>query len=268
VYPADALAAARWKRKTGRPAVLSYLGIPDRRGLTEFRRGLDVMLRALEGCDAVVALSRYAADAFAYWLGREVHVIAPGVDLGAFTPVDARSSAPTIVCSAAADVPRKNVALLVAAFGLVRRHRPDARLVLSRPGSLAAAKAAGVAVDAPGVEWAQLDDRAALARAYGEAWVAVLPSVDEAFGLVLVEALACGTPVVGYAHAAIPELIDSPEIGRLFDSLEPEPLARALLDALELSTDRSTPAHCRSRAEDYSIDRCVERYLTLYRELL
>ena len=268
VYPADALAAVRFKRKTGRPAVFSYMGIPDRRGLCEYRRGLDVMVRAIGGCDAVVALSEHARDAFRDWLGSEAHVIPPGVNLAAFTPPAARSPDPTIVCSAAVDVPRKNVSLLVDAFARVRAERPDARLVLSRPRDLVAARHAGVDVDAPGIEWADLDDRDVLARAYGAAWVAVLPSTDEAFGLVLVEALACGTPVVGHAHAAIPELIDRPGIGELFAQLDAAELARALLETLELALDPGTAVRCRTRAEDFSTARCAERYLTLYRSLL
>jgi glycosyltransferase involved in cell wall biosynthesis len=268
VAPGDALAAARWGEKTGRPVVLSYMGIPDRRGLCEFRWRLEVMVQAIKASDAVVALSQRVAAAFAYWLGYDAQVIPPGVDLRAFAPLAHRHPEPTIVCGAAVDVARKNVGLLVEAFALVRKQRPTARLVLSRPRDLKAARRAGVSADAPGVEWADLDDRAALARAYGGAWVAALPSLDEAFGLVLVEALACGTPVVGYAHSAIPEVIDRPEIGRLFDRLEPEALARVLLETLELSADPRTIAHCRSRAEEFSVDRCAERYLALYSELL
>jgi phosphatidyl-myo-inositol alpha-mannosyltransferase len=268
VSPGDALAAARWGRKTGHPAVLSYMGIPDRRGLCEFRWRLEVMVRALKDTDAVVALSRHAALAFQRWLGYEARVIPPGVDVRTFHPPAERASEPTVVCSAAAEIPRKNVGLLIEAFALVRRQRPTARMVLSRPKDLAAARRAGVDLEAPGVQWAELDDRAELARAYGEAWVAVLPSVDEAFGLVLVEALACGTPVVGYAHAAIPEVIDRPEIGRLFDRLDPKGLADALLATLELAGDPGTAGYCRSRAEEFSTDRCVERYLDLYAELL
>src|SRR5205807_4918900 len=125
--------------------------------------------------------------------------------------------------------------LLVEAFRLVRRERPTARLVISRPRDLEAARRAGVDVDAVGVVWADLDDRAALARTYREASVAVLPSENEAFGLVLVEAMACGTPVVGFAHGAIPEVIDRPEVGRLFDRRDPSAVATAILEWMELN---------------------------------
>ncbi|MDQ6779231.1 MAG: glycosyltransferase family 4 protein, partial [Actinomycetota bacterium] len=114
VYPTDALAAARWRKRTGLPAILSYLGIPTRAWMAEQRRR-EVLGLALRGCDAVVALSRYAADAFSQVLGYEAPVIAPGVDLDAFRPGAQRAPTPTIICSAAAEEPRKHVALLVGA---------------------------------------------------------------------------------------------------------------------------------------------------------
>jgi phosphatidylinositol alpha-mannosyltransferase len=268
MYPADALAAARWRRRTGRPAVLSFMGIPDRRGLRQFRGRLETLQRALEGCDAVVALSGHAAEAFRYWLGYEPRVIAPGVDLHAFRTGPARASQPTIICTAAAEEPRKHVKLLIEAFALVRRELPAARLVLSTPRDLEQARRSGIDVDAPGVAWKDLDDTQTLAAAYAEAWVAALPSVAEAFGLVLLEAMACGTPVVGYRDGGIPELIDDARVGRLFDALEAEALAAALLEAIELARRPETAAACRAHAERYSGEVCTERYLALYEELV
>jgi glycosyltransferase involved in cell wall biosynthesis len=96
----------------------------------------------------------------------------------------------------------------------------------------------------------------------------VLPSRDEAFGLVLTESLACGTPVVGSNDGGIPEIVDRPEIGRLFDGEDPAVLARALLEVLELAGDPATAGACRARAEDFSTDRCTDAYVALYRELL
>lgn len=266
VYPTDAIAAARWGRHARRPAVLTYLGIPEIGWLGE-RRRKRVLEAAIRNCDAVVALSARAASEFQRSLGYDAPIIAPGVDLRAFRPAGERAPAPTVLCTAAAEEPRKHVALLVRAFELIRRERPAARLILSRPRTLDAARRAGVPLDAPGVAWTDLDRHEALVRAYGEAWVTVLPSSSEAFGLVLVESLACGTPVVGYDDGGAAEIVDRPEIGRLFDRLEPPALARAVLEALELSDRAGTAAACRERAESFSAERSADLYLQLYRAL-
>jgi len=259
LYPTDGAVAARWSRRTGRPAVLSYMGIPHRASLANRRLRVRLTLEAVQGASAVVALSAFARDAFARWLGVEARVIAPGVDLEVFSPDRAAwADHPTIVCAADAREPRKRVGLLVEAFAAVRREHPEARLILSAPAPFGG----------DGIEVRDLDDPAALAAAYREAWVAALPSWGEAFGLVLIEALACGTPVVGADREAIPEVVDRPEIGCLFAGDDPQPLARALLEAIELAQVPSTAAACRARAERFSWAETTRRYLELYREVL
>jgi glycosyltransferase involved in cell wall biosynthesis len=266
VYPTDALAAVRWAERTGRPAILSYMGIPDRRGLAYRRLRIETTLRAVDGCDAVVALSRTAAESFRRWLGVDALVIHPGVDLEAFQPGPGRAEEPTIFCGAALEEERKRVGLLIEAFRIVRRRRPGARLLLSRPRDPVVAERFGARES--GIELIDVDERPALAEAYRRTWVSALPSFGEAFGLVLVEALACGTPVVGSNLDGIPEVIDGPAIGRLFDGADPETLAGALLETLELARDPATPGACRARAEEFSVDRCVESYEALYRRLI
>ena len=253
LHPVSALAAPR-----DTPLVLSIMGVPHHANLATRRWRLEIWRRALERADAIVALSETAARATERWLGVRPRVIAPGVDLAAFTPGGQRAPTPVILCAADATAPYKRVGLLAEAFARVQRERPDARLVLSRP------RRGAVPFDGDGIDWRDLDDRDALVAACREAHVAALPSVGEAFGLVLAEALACGTPVVG----SVPEVLgDDDRVGRLFTGDSADALALALLEAIDLAADPQTTARCRAHAEAFGIDRTVDAYVALYREI-
>ncbi|MDX6658027.1 MAG: D-inositol-3-phosphate glycosyltransferase, partial [Solirubrobacteraceae bacterium] len=264
LYPSDAVAALPWARTRRRPLVFSYMGLPDAAYLDERRGRRWTMEQACRHADAVVALSDASARAFTEVLGVEARVISPGVDLTAFAPDEGdRAPEPTIVCAAAIAEPRKRVDLLVEAFALVREQHPGARLVLNRPRGEPPAFARD-----EGVELADLDDRAVLARTYRAAWVSALPSVNEAFGLVLAEALACGTPVVAADRGGMPEVLGGRgDVGRTFRGGDPVAVARALLDTIALHGDPATPQRCREQAERFSTDRTTDAYIELYCEL-
>jgi glycosyltransferase involved in cell wall biosynthesis len=189
-------------------------------------------------------------------LGVQARVISPGVDLATFTPEPSkRAPMPTIVCSAARAEPRKRVDLLIEAV----RGMDGVRLILDRRGP---------EIDEPCVELRDLDGRAALADVYREAWVSVLPSVNEAFGLVLAEALACGTPALAAHRGGMPEVLGGrDDVGATFEG-GVEELRAALRHALALHDDSRTPARCREQAQRFSTGRTTDAYVALYEELL
>jgi glycosyltransferase involved in cell wall biosynthesis len=238
LHATDAVAALRW----GGPTVFSYMGVPHRAAIANRRLRKELLQRALRA-NAVVVLSEHAAAGMRRWLGVDPHVIAPPVDLAAFTPGDGRAPTPTVLCPADRSEPRKRVDLLIDAV----RRMDGVRLLLDRRGQ---------AVDEPFVELRDLDDRAALAAAYREAHVAALPSWGEAFGLVLVESMACGTPSVGPTA----ELYDRPGVGAVFAGDDPAELAATL----ERAMADAEPQACRARAQDFSAQGCAAAYERLY----
>lgn len=273
LFHSDAAAAIRWGRRRRRPVVYSHMGVPGRADLVGRRRRLRLVEAATRGADATVALSSTAAAGFERALALTPRVINPGVDLATFVPAAARSARPTVLCAADPTTPRKRVRLLIGAVGRLNAAGRDVRLVLSRPRDpRVASELAGIA---DWIELRDLDDRRALAAACGEAWVGALPSLGEAFGLVLAEALACGTPVVAAEDGGMTEIVDDPGLGRLValgSALEGEEqetaLAEGLVAGLALAGDPSTAERCRRSAERFSVERMVAAYEQLYRELL
>lgn len=115
----------------------------------------------------------------------------------------------------------------------------------------------------PDVEAVGHATHAALAGHYGAAAVALSTARwEEPYGLTLVEALACGTPVAAFRRGAAPELVTD-ETGRLAEPDCPESLGRAAIEAARL--DRRA---CRRWVEAHASESAmVGHYLGLYRRL-
>lgn len=83
----------------------------------------------------------------------------------------------------------------------------------------------------------------------------VTPMWAEPFGLVVIEALACGTPVAGFGTGALPEILGS-QVGRLVAAGDVPALADAAIDASGLSNDECRRYVC----ERFSLDAMLDRY--------
>jgi len=122
------------------------------------------------------------------------------------------------------DWQRKNGPLVLDAFRIARKARPDLRLQVIGP--------AGLAVDEPGVEWVGALDgerRDELQRRYLEASLFLCPSRFEPFGIAILEAMSAGCPAVALDRGAAREIIDDGVTGSLLRDDEPAALAEVIL---------------------------------------
>ena len=85
---------------------------------------------------------------------------------------------------------------------------------------------------------------------------------EEPFGLSVIEAMACGTPVIASRRGSMPELIEHGVTGFLVDSLEQAVAATERIDEIDRAVVRQ------AAADRFSIDRMADAYLALYREIL
>lgn len=246
-HPVSAWAAVKAQALGGPPVVFSPTGIPTRAYLVSRRYRMEMNLEATRRAAACSVLSEAAAEPFRRYLLREPEVIPPGLVCADFEVDAARAQQPTIVYAGSPSDPRKRLPLLLEAFEAVRRRRPDARLQLAgrrEPWFEPALPA--------GAEWVPGDRLEDLARTLARAHAAVLPAIEEAFGLVLVEALAAGTPVVAADSGASPEIV-SPAVGRLFEPDDAAALARALDEVLDFGDDAAATCRERAREWDWSV---------------
>ena len=104
---------------------------------------------------------------------------------------------------------------------------------------------------------------------YSAADVCVVPSHYESFGLVALEAMACGTPVVASRVGGLPTLVQHGRTGYLMNGRCPEPLADSLEIILSSAPlQRSMGFAARQRAEDMGWERVAEQIEFLYEDLV
>jgi glycosyltransferase involved in cell wall biosynthesis len=160
---------------------------------------------------------------------------------------------------------QKDFATLIRAFAELRRHRP-AKLIILGEGpdradltELACSLGVADSVDMPGY--------VANPLAYiSNASVLVLSSAYEGFGLVLAEALACGTPVVSTNCDHGPaEILEDGRYGALVPVGDWSSMAAAIGDTLDRPPERST---LQGRGSAYSIATCAARYIELFETML
>jgi glycosyltransferase involved in cell wall biosynthesis len=209
--------------------------------------------------------------------GESQFVMPYGIDLSVFTPSNGQPRPALRVGFAGQWVPRKGINTLLEAWAKVRETIPAAELHLLDGSSLWK-----VDLPIPGVPEAitrvreeelkgALHVRPALAHSQmPEFWnsvsVAVVPSLYEPLAGVVLEAMACGIPVIASDVGGFPDMIEHEKSGLLFPPSDAAALARAIMCLLtDVSLRERLAAGARRRAEEFSLERRRSDLLALLR---
>jgi phosphatidylinositol alpha-mannosyltransferase len=230
---------------------------------------------SLEKIRARIAVSEEARRTVRSHLGGDAYIIPNGVDVAVFDRAapDRRWTGtperPTMAFLGRIDEPRKGLAVLLAAMPAVLERAPGIRLLVAGPGDVrevAAKLPARVAAATEFLGGVSEVDKAALLSSVD---LYVAPHIGgESFGIVLVEAMAAGAPVLASDLTAFVNVLDGGVAGALFPTGDAVALADRVLALLADQTHRTalrTAGHRRALAFDWSVvaDRVMAVYETV-----
>ena len=266
IVHAHALYQAARLRRGNIPVVINFPGAPHARYTSDIQQA-----------DALVA-DGWAAANLPALIGRPVHAVPKGVDARVFRPdgPDVRATlglaGRRVVVSVGRFVPIKNMALLVDALARLRQVDTAAHLLLvgegpDRRALQQQALRLGV-VDA--VTFVGYIPQEQMAPYYRAADVFALASEFDNSPNVVLEAMACGLPVVGTDVGGVAEYVIDERGGSLVPRADADAMARALDRWLsDAGARRQASAFNRQRVVDrFSWRASAERLLEVYREVL
>jgi glycogen synthase len=231
-------------------------------------------LRALcASADAVTTPSAYTLEELksTFPIRARAEVIPNGVDVEEFAGAEPRDDLGRYVLTVGRLVQQKGLDTLLDAFARTRDRLDGRRLVIAGEGPDRAkleARAAELGI-ADTVVFLGLVSRASLPALFAAADAFVLASRREAFGLVALEAMAAGVPLVATTVGGVPEIATDGQSGLLVAPGDPDALGAALVRLLSEPDLRSLLAEGgRARAREHSWARAVDAYEALYREVI
>ena len=190
----------------------------------------------LEKITGRIAVSPAARRVVMEHLGHDAVLIPNGVQVSRFAgaqPLPNTSRGPTVVFLGRVDEPRKGLAVLLAALPLLVARIPDVQLLVAGPGDADEVMDQVPAGLADSVRLLGLVPESDKARVYASGTVYCAPNTHgESFGIVLIEAMATGTPVVAADLEAFRRVLDDGRAGVLVPVGDSSALAAALADLL------------------------------------
>ena len=272
-YP-DGVAAAILSRRFGKPLTITARGT-DLNLIPQHALPRWMMQWAARQADASIGVCSALVDVLRDWgiASDKLHVMRNGVDLQRFSPWPMQAArdavgvdAAPLLLSVGHLIERKGHHLVIGAMPAVLAQHPQAKLVIlgegeERPRLQALVTELG------------LDGKVMLAGAlpneqlaawYSAADALILASSREGWANVLLEAMACGAPVVATRIWGTPEVVAHADVGSLVDRRESGALAESVLQLLAEPRDRSA---VRRYAEGFSWHGTSQAQLSLFQHM-
>jgi len=238
---------------------------------------------SLRRLDRIIAVSEFVKKELvelAHVKENRIEVVPNGIDHESFYPRQRNEESvlliqpfsfkrPYVLCVSRIDHPIKNHIRLINAFNIFKeKTKFPHRLVMAGGDSNNASLVKEAASSSPwrsDIFFTGHFPPKSLPELYAGADFAVFPSMYEGFGMGVVEAMACGVPVLCARAASLPETAEHAAL--YFDPLSVEDMADRMVT---VSTDRNIYNECRrlglERAQTFSWDKCVERTLQIIYE--
>ncbi|MDN3920456.1 glycosyltransferase family 4 protein [Roseateles violae] len=272
-YP-DGVAAALLARWFGKPLTITARGT-DLNLIPQYSLPRRMMQWAAAKAQASIGVCAALVDVLRGWgvADERLHVMRNGVDLQRFRPLPQQQmreelglvGAPLLL-SVGYLIERKGHHVAIDALAQLLPTHPQAQLLIigegiERANLLEQARRLGVQDH---VRLTGALPNTELLRWYSAADVLILASSREGWANVLLEAMACGTPVVASDIWGTPEVVANDMAGRLVSDRSGEAFALAIVDLLRAGTDR---AQVRAYAEGFSWQSTTEAQLALFGRL-
>jgi glycosyltransferase involved in cell wall biosynthesis len=235
-----------------------------------------------QNADVIVTISKYSQAKILEHYGvpeEKIRIVPNGVDIEKFQPSDMAAAKKqfnlgqdSTILFIGSLTPRKGLPYLVEAAKTVVKQQANAKFLLVGSGPLRKqieTSVASAGLSGNFVFYGNMPHNQ-LATVYNAADVFVLPSLQEGQGIVLLEAQACGKPVIAFGVGGAKEAVKGGESGFLLALGDTEGLADRLLKLLadDALRQKMGAAGRQFVKENYTWDLCAERMLKVYRETL
>lgn len=202
-----------------------------------------------------------------------LHHIPFGLDLSVFKPSDREKARQElgvrpgsfVISFRATDIEYKGLKYIKECLNRLRVNQPVCLLTFDTEGLLDEFKEKYQVID---LGWIHNEELAA--KVYSASDVFVMPSLGEAFGMMAIEAMACGTPVIVFEGTALPEVIFAPRGGIAVPSRDVDALKSAVEEMIINQQKRLSLADTAVKLarEHYDSDKQIEKIIDLYKEVI